>query len=215
MAMRRVVVTPTFAAGLGVVVAAVLAYPVQTVFSYAAPNGAPCDSISCGVPAQAGGEPAAGAGARVPTPAPPSSAPAAKGRARPARSAPPDSDANPGLAAVPELGFRNTGSGDWGFDATIYITFPQGTAHQLWRLRFGYPSARILKLWAGRFLVHGVHTALVTPADWSGQASYHRTITFSIGVTGRPMPPPRCSFDGRACHISVRYGAQWWDLRER
>ena len=40
--MRRVVVTPTFAAGLGVVVAAVLAYPMQTVFSYAAPNGATC-----------------------------------------------------------------------------------------------------------------------------------------------------------------------------
>jgi len=36
--MRRVVVTPTFAAGLGVVVAAVLAYPVQTVFSYVAPG---------------------------------------------------------------------------------------------------------------------------------------------------------------------------------
>lgn len=31
--MRRVVMTPTFAAGLGVVVAAVLAYPMQTVFT--------------------------------------------------------------------------------------------------------------------------------------------------------------------------------------
>src|ERR1700746_3226908 len=37
-AMRRVVVTPTFAAALGVVVAAVLAYPMQTVFSYVAPG---------------------------------------------------------------------------------------------------------------------------------------------------------------------------------
>ena len=36
--MRRVAVTPTFAAGLGVVVAAMLAYPVQTVFSYVAPG---------------------------------------------------------------------------------------------------------------------------------------------------------------------------------
>ena len=41
-AMRRVVVTPTFAAGLGVVVAAVLAYPMQTVFNYAGPAEAPC-----------------------------------------------------------------------------------------------------------------------------------------------------------------------------
>ena len=209
MAMRRVVVTPTFAAGLGVVVAAVLAYSPQTVFSYAAPNGAPCGSPSCGVPAQAGGEPAAGAGAHLRTSARSPSPPAGRG---PARSATRDNDAKPALAAVPELGFRTSGSGRWGFDATIYITFPRGTGHQLWRLRFGYPSARVLKLWVGRFLVHGVHTALVTSADWSGQASSHRTITFSIGVTGRPMPPPRCSFDGRACHMSARYGALRWDL---
>jgi Cellulose binding domain len=210
MAMRRVVVTPTFAAGLGVVVAAALASSMQTVFSYAAPNGPPCNSPSCGVPAQAGGEPAAGDGARLSTPT--AMAPAAKG---PARPAPPDNGAKPTPAAVPELGFRTSGRGPWGFDATIYITFPRGAAHQVWRLRFGYPSASILKLWVGRFLAHGVHTALVTSADWSGQASSHRTITFSIGVTGQPIAPPRCSFDGRACHISVRYGAQRWDLQWR
>lgn len=213
--MRRVVVTPTFAAGLGVVIAAVLSYSPQTVFSYAAPNGAPCNSPSCGVPAQGGGQPAAGEGTRLHTrPASPS-APAAAGHARLARSAPRGSDAEPGLAAVPELGFRTTGSGRWGFDATIYITFPRGTAHQLWHLWFGYPSASILKLWAGQFRVHGVHTALVTSADWSGQASYHRTVTFSIGVTGRPMPPRGCLFDGRACHISARYGARRLDLQAR
>jgi hypothetical protein len=212
MAVRRVVVTPTFAAGLGVVVAAVLAYQPQTVFSYAAPNGAPCNGSSCGVPAQAGGEPAARAGARLPTPAASPSRPAVTVPAQPARSAARDNDTRPVLAAVPELGFRTTGSGRWGFDATIYITFPPGTAHQPWHLRFGYPSARILKLWAGRFLVHGVHTALVTSADWSGQAAGQRTLTFSIGVTGRPVPPRKCSFDGRTCHISARYGARRWDL---
>src|ERR1700746_2251350 len=46
-AMRRVVVTPTFAAGLGVVVAAVLAYPMQTVFSYVAPGAAGRGGLLC------------------------------------------------------------------------------------------------------------------------------------------------------------------------
>ena len=46
--MRRVVVTPTFAAGLGVVVAAVLAYPMQTVFSYVAPGALGQGGLRCG-----------------------------------------------------------------------------------------------------------------------------------------------------------------------
>src|SRR5499427_8642900 len=46
-AMRRVVVTPTFAAGLGVVVAAVLAYPMQTVFSYVAPGASGRGGLLC------------------------------------------------------------------------------------------------------------------------------------------------------------------------
>src|SRR5690242_11277402 len=47
-AMRRVVVTPTFAAALGVVVAAVLAYPMQTVFSYVAPGALGQGAQRCG-----------------------------------------------------------------------------------------------------------------------------------------------------------------------
>src|ERR1700758_4363542 len=69
-AMRRVVVTPTFAAGLGVVVAAVLAYPMQPVFTYAAPNARQC-GISCGDSTQAGGEPASVPGKRLSQPGTP------------------------------------------------------------------------------------------------------------------------------------------------
>src|SRR5215469_4671027 len=65
-AMRRIVVTPTFAAGLGVVVAAVLAFQMQTVFNYAAPNAAPC-TASCGVSTQQGGEPASVPGNKLST----------------------------------------------------------------------------------------------------------------------------------------------------
>src|SRR5215472_10448253 len=67
-AMRRVVVTPTFAAGLGVVVAAVLAYPMRTVFNYASPNdGATCQVAGCGISPQPGGHTASGPTHRLST----------------------------------------------------------------------------------------------------------------------------------------------------
>jgi hypothetical protein len=202
MAMRRVVVTPTFAAGLGVVVAAVLAYPMQTVFNYAGPNGSPCKTLSCGIPAQAGGEPAAGDGDRMGRPARAPSTPAATGPGGSAQAPSRPGGTGPVPAAPPALRFRTSASGSWGFDATIFVTFPPGPAPRQWRLWFSYPSARVLKVWAaGSYRVHGVHSAVVTSADWPAQAFSHRTITVSIGVTGRPALPGRCLFDGRACHI--------------
>jgi hypothetical protein len=78
-AMRRVVVTPTFAAGLGVVVAAVLAYPVQTVFSYVAPGaaggGLQCGQGGCSHQSAPAGKPAPfGVGGGVLSPPPPAAA---------------------------------------------------------------------------------------------------------------------------------------------
>src|SRR5215831_20210280 len=78
-AMRRVVVTPTFAAGLGVVVAAVLAYPMQTVFSYVVPGALGQGGLRCGQdgctrqPATGQPEPFGAAGGAL-NPSPPASA---------------------------------------------------------------------------------------------------------------------------------------------
>src|SRR5215472_10252742 len=51
-AVRRVVVTPTFAAGLGVVIAAAMSYPMtRTVISYGGTppvGGSPCQVADCG-----------------------------------------------------------------------------------------------------------------------------------------------------------------------
>src|SRR5260370_36783146 len=47
LAMRRVVVTPTFAAGLGVVVAAMLVYPMQAGFSSLPPYPGRPRSLPC------------------------------------------------------------------------------------------------------------------------------------------------------------------------
>src|SRR5215468_9771298 len=79
-AMRRVVVTPTFAAGLGVVVAAVLAYPMQTVFSYVTPGafgqggadgGLLCAKGGCGHQLAPGNPAPFGVGGGTLSPSPP------------------------------------------------------------------------------------------------------------------------------------------------
>src|SRR6516162_9166722 len=67
-AMRRVVVTPTFAAGLGVVVAAVLALQMHTVFNYAPPGGTTCQVAGCAISSQSGGHTASGPTRRLSTP---------------------------------------------------------------------------------------------------------------------------------------------------
>ena len=194
--MRRVVVTPTFAAGLGVVVAAVLAYPMRTVFNYAGPAGAPCQTVSCGL-STGGNAPPLGSGNRLKTTGP--SGPNGSTSAAQQGSRDPGGY---GRAGTPQLTYHTSGKGQWGFEGTIEITFQAKHAHDHWRLRFGYPSARILKVWAGRELKHGAHSAVVGSWDWPSGGP----IRVSIGVAGHPGPPHRCTFNGRPCHIVERWG---------
>ena len=194
--MRRVVVTPTFAAGLGVVVAAVLAYPMRTVFNYAGPAGAPCQTVSCGL-STGGNAPPLGSGNRLKTTGPSGT----NGSTSAAQQGSRDPGGY-GRAGTPQLTYHTSGKGQWGFEGTIEITFQAKHAHDHWRLRFGYPSARILKVWAGRELKHGAHSAVVGSWDWPSGGP----IRVSIGVAGLPGPPHRCTFNGLPCHIVERSG---------
>lgn len=210
MAMRRVVVTPTFAAGLGVVVAAVLAYPMQTVFNYAAPNAAPCPETSCaGVNTRDGGEPASVPGNQLSTPGPSATHAATKRSGSAARSGRPAGPGRHAQAALPELSYQTSGTWHRGFDGTIVIKFRPRSARGNWLLRFGYPSARILKVWgAGRYLSHGTHSAAVASWDWPSQDASGRLLQISIGVAGHSGPPHWCLFNGRPCHVIQRPGDQ-------
>src|SRR5215831_2372516 len=174
-AMRRVVVTPTFAAGLGVVVAAVLAYPMQTVFSYVAPGAAGRGGLACtqgGCAHQSGrGKPAPfGVGGGTLTPSSP-------GSAEPGNDGPPASpgqQAGGGTAiAEPRLSYKITSTWRGGFWGQITIMFP-GSVPARWRLRIGYPP---------------------------GPGPAGRTFAVGVGVQGRPAHPGKCSFNGRACHF--------------
>jgi hypothetical protein len=203
--MRRVVLTPTFAAGLGVVVAAVLAYPMQTVFNYASPNSATCKVASCGIKSQTGGLPASGPAYRLNTPGSGGTDPGSGGAGHA------QAGGERALAAAPQLSYRTSSKARWDFAGMILITFKPKFAHQRWWLRFSYPSARILKVWADGYIHihrHGTHTAVVGTWDSPGHGTFPLLVRVSIEVAGRPGPPRQCSFNGRDCHFGERHAGQ-------
>jgi hypothetical protein len=203
--MRRVVVTPTFAAGLGVVVAAVLAYPMQTVFSYVAPGatgqgGLLCSQGGCGHEAGAKAKPVPfGIGTGTLNPAAPGAgsqdsdgAPATSGQG----------GSGGATAALPQLSYKITSKWQGGFWGQIIITFP-GAVPANWHLRFGYPGGRILGMNPDSHLAPNGHAATVSATDYpGGSGPGGRTFAVGVGVQGVPTRPARCSFDGQACHIS-------------
>jgi hypothetical protein len=211
-AVRRVVVTPTFAAGLGVVVAAVLAYPMRTVFNYASPNGTTCQMAGCGVNSQTGGHTASGPTHRLNPSGQPGTHTGSRGSTSHAGHAPAGGGGGGGgsVAAAPQLSYQTASKAHWGFDGTIVITFKPKFAHQHWRLRFSYPSARILRVWGDSYIhiQHGQHTALVASLDSPAHRNVPRLVRVSIEVAGPPGPPRQCSFNGHGCHFGGQQASQ-------
>jgi hypothetical protein len=205
--MRRVVVTPTFAAGLGVVVAAVLAYPMQTVFSYVAPGALGQGGLRCGQdgcsqqPAPTGKPEPFGAAGGALNPSPPASArPAGHGDGSPAPSGQ-HTGTGGTAAAQPLLSYKITSKWQGGFWGQITITFP-GAPPANWHLRFGYPGRHILGMNPDSHLAPNGHAAVVRSSDYAaGSGPDGRTFAVGVGVQGVPTHPARCSFDGQACHI--------------
>lgn len=199
-AMRRVMVTPTFAAGLGVVIAAVLAYPMtRTVISYGRTPPAriaPCVGDGCGSGTQDGGGSLATArpGKRLASPAPaakhpqPSPAPATGGSGA---SAP---------GPQPVMHYQTLHQWQGGFVGEITITGPGVQASAHWQLRITYGSARIIGVWGGQWTPHGDHAVLVTPDGGNGPTDGGGDdVQVILAVSGSPGPPTGCAFDGRAC----------------
>jgi hypothetical protein len=209
--MRRVVVTPTFAAGLGVVVAAVLAYQMHTVFNYASPNGTTCQVAGCAISSQAGGHTASGRTHRLSTPGPAAAHSGSDGSTSHDKDAPAGGGGGGSpVAAAPQLSYQTSSKAYGGFDGTIVMIFKPQSAHQRWRLRFSYPSARILSVWAGKYLhiQHSLHTALVASLSSGAPGGFPRLVRVSIEVAGRPGPPLQCSFNGHGCHFAGRHAGQ-------
>ena len=204
--MRRVVVTPTFAAGLGVVVAAVLAYPMQTVFSYVVPGasgrgGLLCTEGGCGQQPAPGKPAPLGVGGGGLSPSSPG--PAEPGNDRsPASPVPRPGGSGGGTAiAEPKLSYKITSRWQGGFWGRITITFP-GAVPASWSLRIGYPSGHILGMNPASHLAPNGHAVVVRSTDYpGGPGPDGHTFALGVGVQGVPTHPARCSFNGRACYV--------------
>jgi hypothetical protein len=202
-AVRRVVVTPTFAAGLGVVIAAAMAYPMtKTVISYGGrppAGGAPCQLEGCVSGTDGSGSLAtARPGAPLETHSPAATHP---GRAAPSA---------PGAVAAgqPLMQYQTLRQWDSGFIEQVTISVPSGSVPANWQLRLAYSSARIIGVWGGRWTPSGDHAVLVTPdtADGSSRTANGR-VQVVVAVSGHPGPPSGCTFNGQACRISQSGGS--------
>jgi hypothetical protein len=205
-ALRRVAVTPTFAAGLGIVVAAVLAYPVQTVFSYVAPGalgqgGLQCGRGGCSQQSSPTGKPEPfGVGGGTLNPSPPATANPAGNDGTPAPSGQ-QTGTDGTEVARPHLSYKITSKWQGGFWGQIIITFP-GAVPASWHLRFGYPGGHILGMNPDSHLATNGHAAVVRSSDYAaGSGPGGRTFAVGVGVQGTPTHPARCSFNGKTCHI--------------
>ena len=204
--MRRVVVTPTFAAGLGVVVAAVLAYPMQTVFRYVAPGasgrgGLLCTEGGCGHQSGPGKPSPLGLGGGALSPSSPG--PAKPGHDGSPASRVPQAGGRGGGTAIaePKLSYKITSRWQGGFWGRITITFP-GAVPASWSLRIGYPSGHILGMNPASHLAPNGHAVVVRSTDYpGGPGPDGHTFALGVGVQGVPTHPARCSFNGRACYV--------------
>src|ERR1700722_18742525 len=153
-ALRRLVMTPTFAAGLGVVVAAFLAANMsRTVLHFSAPiPGNQCTSGDCHAQQPHGGTLASARPGVHITPSVPSASGPATGlqlgttpSAAGGSGAPqPSVGSQPGVGSQPvSITYQQVEHWPDGFADQITISGLGGTRARTWSLAFGYPGSRI------------------------------------------------------------------------
>jgi Cellulose binding domain len=199
-AVRRVVVTPTFAAGLGVVIAAGMAYPMtKTVISYGgAPpaGGESCQTAGC--VADGSGELAtASPGQRIETPPPAAKSP------DPSAAPAPSGGGTVAAGPAPVMQYQTLRQWQSGFFGQVTITDTGGSAQANWQLNLSYGSAHIIGVWGGKWTPSGDHAVIVT-AD-TGDGTSHdgsNSVQVVLAVSGPAGPPSSCDFNGRACQMS-------------
>jgi hypothetical protein len=191
--------TPWLAAGAGIVIAAAMAVDSQAALTYAPSGpGVRCPVSGCASPARAHPPDVATArpGVALKTPAEEPAGRARAARAAGVGAAGPSSGSRPRADLGYQLGYRVTRRWPSGFIAMI--TMPGDLKPGPWRLQFGFPSARIDRVWGAlwRPSRHGDGGTALGP--WPRHSGPHaRQLT--ISATGAPTRPSRCRLDGISC----------------
>jgi hypothetical protein len=194
--VRSLLVTPWFAAGAGVVIAAALAVDSQAALTYA-PNSPGVPGVRCAV--SGCGSPAPDRAPAVATASP--GVPFLSGTPR--REGPAASPGPPsGPGAVYQLGYQVIQRWDSGFVAVI--TLPGKAKPGAWNLQLSFPSARVDRVWGALWQPSGPGDAgtALGPWPWRGHGPGHGKPDdrqLMLSVTGVPTSPSGCRLDGSAC----------------
>jgi hypothetical protein len=182
--------TPWFAAGAGIVIAAAMAVDSQAALTYApSAPGLRCPVAGCASPApgRPPGLATARPGVALKTPAP-----------QPAGTEAASSGPRPGAEAGYQLGYQVIRHSRSGFVAMI--TMPGDLKRGTWSLQFGFPSARVDRVWGALWQPwrngHG-GTALGS-WPWHGRSGAE-TRQLTVSATGKPTDPSRCRLNKTRC----------------
>ena len=196
-AVRRVVVTPTFAAGLGVVIAAGMAYPMtKTVISYGGtPPAGGGSCLTAGCVGDGSGELAtARPGQRIESP------PLAAKSPDPSAAPAPSGGGTVATGPPPVMQYQTLRQWQSGFFGQVTITDSGGAAQANWQLHLSYDSAHIIGVWGGKWSASGDHAVVVTPDGGDGTShNGSSSVQVVVAVSGQAGPPSGCTFNGRTC----------------
>jgi hypothetical protein len=179
--------TPWFAAGAGIVIAAAMAVDSQAALTYAPSDpGVHCPVSGCGIPGHLPGLATARPGVALRTPG-----------AAPAGGEAASSGPRPGTEVGNELGYRVIRHWHSGFVAVI--TMPGDLKPGPWSLQFGFPSARVDRVWGARWQPsrNGDGGTALGSWQWRGHDGNSRQLR--VSATGKPTDPSRCRLDGISC----------------
>jgi hypothetical protein len=171
---RQIIRTPTFALGLAVVAAAVLAFgTTQTYlrFSGSGPDQG-CGPAGCAAPAAS-------------------------------PSAPPGSPAtthsgSPGV----QITYRTLSTWATGFTGELMISNRSRNGIAGWRLAISYKRSQVTDVTGAQWLPRASSTGgTLEPDPASGPLGPHRSVRISYTATGTPHAPTGCDFNGVRCKI--------------
>jgi hypothetical protein len=209
------VVTPTFAAGLGVVVAAFLAANMsRTVLHFSAPvPGNQCSAGSCHAQEPHGGTLASARPGVHITPSGPAAASPATGIQPGGTAAAAGGGGTPQPSpGAPSLSIRYQQVGQWpgGFADQITISGLSGTTTRGWSLAFAYPGSRIAGVqgahWEPGSTGGGVARDATSRPVWSQAQSSTAPVRLMVIVEGQPAAPSGCAFNGEPCTFAAPGG---------
>jgi hypothetical protein len=193
---RSLLLTPWFAAGAGIVIAAAVAVDSPAVLTYS-PSG---PGVRCSVSHCVHSSPDRVPGVATATPGVALKTPGAHQRGAAGAGSGPSRAAQAGAGAGYLVGYQVIRHRRHGFVAII--TMPADLKPGFWSLEFGFPSARVDRVWGALWQAsgNGQGGTALGPQQWTGQPpGAPDPGQLVVLASGTPTTPSSCTLDGVNC----------------